>query len=118
MRRLTWHLKQIGETDSESEVLEMVRRHECPTVLRRDGRFVVYEPTTKDNADITLVYDTKTELRLDDFTAAVYAVYRPNTAATFSNTFAFALVITYEELHDHERHERDVSETESTVVFD
>ena len=115
MRRLTWHLKRIGQTDSESEVLEMISHHEGPVVLRRDGRFVVYEYTTEDNADTTLVYDTDTELRLDDFTAAVYAVYRPNTAAAFSPTFAFALVLTYEELRDHER---DVPETEPTVVSD
>ena len=115
MRRLTWHLKQIGETDSESEVLEIIKHHEGPVVLRRDGRFVVYEYTTEDNADTTLVYDTDTEIRLDDFTAAVYAVYRPNTAAAFSPTFAFALVMTYEEMRDHER---DVAETEPTVVLD
>jgi hypothetical protein len=115
MRRLTWHLKRIGETDSESAVLEMVNHHPCPTVLRRDGRFIVYEHTTEDNADTTLVYDTDTEIRLDDFTAAVYAVYRPNTAAAFSPGFMFALVLTYEGMRDHER---DVSETEPTVVSD
>ena len=115
MRRLTLHLKRIGETDSETEVLEMINHHEGPVVLRRNGRFVVYEYTTEDNADTTLVYDTDTEIRLDDFTAAVYAVYRPNTAAAFSATFAFALVLTYEELRDHER---DVPETEPTVVSD
>jgi hypothetical protein len=113
MRRLTWHLKKIGETESESEVLEMIHRHECPTVLRRDGRFVIYELTTEDNADTTLVYDTNTEIRLDDFTAAMYTVYRPNTAAAFSRTFAFALVMTYEELRQHER---TASETESALV--
>jgi len=100
MRRLTWYLKRIGETDSESEVLEMVNHHECSVVLRRDERFVVYEYTTEDNADATLVSDADTELRLDDFTAAVYAVYRPNTAAMFSPTFAFALVTTCEEPRD------------------
>jgi hypothetical protein len=115
MRRLTWHLKRIGETDSESEVLEIINHHEGPVVLRRDGRFVVYEYTTEDNADTTLVYDTDTELRLDDFTAAVYAVYRPNTAAAFSPTFAFALVLTYEGLCDNAR---DVPETEPAVVSD
>jgi hypothetical protein len=102
MRRLTWYLRRIGETDSESEVLEMISHHEGPVVLRRDERFVVYEYTTEDNADTTLVYDTDTELRLDDFTAAVYALYRPNTAAVFSPTFAFALVLTYENLRDHQ----------------
>jgi hypothetical protein len=115
MRRLTWHLKRIGETDSESEVLEMVNHHECSIVLRRDERFVVYEYATEDNADATLVSDADTELRLDDFTAAVYAVYRPNTGAAFSPTFGFALVMTYEGVRDDER---DVPETEPTVVSD
>jgi len=115
MRRLTWHLKRIGETDSESTVLEMINHHACPTVLRRDGRFVVYEHTTEENADTTLVYDTDTEIRIDDFTAAVYAVYRPNTAAAFSPAFAFALVLTYEGVRDDER---DVPETKPTVVSD
>jgi hypothetical protein len=115
MRRLKWHLKQVGETDSESEVLEIISHHEGSVVLRRDGRFVVYELATEDNADATLVYDTDTELRLDDFTAAVYAVYRPKTAAAFSPAFAFALVMTYDELREYER---TASETEPTVVSD
>ena len=115
MRRLTWHLKQIGETDDESVLLEMINQHEVPTVVRRDGRFVVYDYTTEDQADTTLVYNTHTELRCDDFELAVYALYRPNTAASFSRTFGFALVLTYEELCDHER---TVPEAETTVVSD
>jgi hypothetical protein len=113
----TWHLKQVGETDSESEVLEMINRRRGSVVLRRDGRFVVHEPATKKNADITLVYDTDTRHHLDDFTIAVYAVYRPNTAAAFLRLFSFAsaAVVTYEELHEHAR---TVPETEPTVVSD
>ncbi len=115
--RATWHLKQIGETDSESAVLEMINRREGSVVLRRDGRFVVYEAATKDNADTTLVYDTDTRRYPDDFTIAIYAVYRPNTAAAFLRIFSFAsaTVVTYEELHERAR---TVPETEPTVVSD